>query len=396
MPICIFCQKPIGDKKAPEHILLNAFGGRATTSQIICAPCNNRFGGTIDRELAEQFVQVRNLFEMPSGTGSPAPAMKNMQAGDRRINISGSGEITLSNKKFNVEEIEEGKFSIQLEGHNLEQIEALIPHMAARTGITEQRLREQLAASTFTETQMPAGTIQLSLSYGGEVAFRAATKACMVLWAKHVGNQELLHSDFGAARNFVSNGDAKFLEERTFVDTRLIPEQARIQNAYGPLFNLIHVSSDPIGKVTGHFTAYNLIGFQIVLAERSNKPNTVSALVNNPLDPRIWSAEDLDTFESVRGWNQAPQIEMEKYEYRHSEMMKHYLKIADQRALQMLISEVFAEHGIKEDQAIPRELFQQISCELGTVLAHHALRVPLTKEVAPEIIARRFRCPPLS
>jgi HNH endonuclease len=395
MQVCIFCQKPIGDEKTKEHILLNAFGGKATTSQIICAPCNNQFGGTIDRELAEQFLYVRNLFEMVSGTGATAPSMRNLETENGRINISGSGETTLADKIFTVEEIEEGKFSIQLKGYNLDQIADLIPHMAARIGLTEARLREQIATSTFTETQMPAGTIFLSRSYGGEAVLRAATKACMVLWAKHVGNQELLQSSFNAARNFVSNGDANFLKERTFLDTRMIPEQARIQNAYGPLFNLIHVSSDPAGKVTGHFTAYNLIGFQVVLAEISNKPDTVATLVNNPLDPRIWATNGPETFESVRDWKETPQFDTEQYKNRHSEMMMHYRRIADERAVQRLINRVFSENGIEEGQAIPRELFEKITAELGTVLAHHAIGVPLTRPVAQDIIARRFRLPPL-
>src|ERR1700747_1977114 len=51
---CIFCDKALDGNTKPEHILLNALGGRKTTSKVICSDCNNRFGGTIDDALAKQ------------------------------------------------------------------------------------------------------------------------------------------------------------------------------------------------------------------------------------------------------------------------------------------------------------------------------------------------------
>jgi hypothetical protein len=60
---------------------------------------------------------------------------------------------------------------------------------------------------------------------------------------------------------------------------------------YGPLFNLIYVRSNEDGQVIGHFTLYNLLGWQFVLAESGGTPNRKIALISNPESPSRWSDE---------------------------------------------------------------------------------------------------------
>lgn len=78
---CIFCDSKLTPDTKPEHILLNALGGRKTTRRVICSTCNNDFGGTIDDALTEQVEVLRNLLQFESGTGKPPPMLKNLQAG---------------------------------------------------------------------------------------------------------------------------------------------------------------------------------------------------------------------------------------------------------------------------------------------------------------------------
>ncbi|UVO30394.1 HNH endonuclease [Bradyrhizobium arachidis] len=41
MPKCIFCQNELTQDTTPEHVLLNALGGRMTTKRAICSDHNN-------------------------------------------------------------------------------------------------------------------------------------------------------------------------------------------------------------------------------------------------------------------------------------------------------------------------------------------------------------------
>src|ERR1700730_10772144 len=72
--ICIFCDGELGPDTKPEHILLNALGGRKTTRRVICSKHNNDFGGGIDDALADQVGVLRNHLQLESGTGKPPPA----------------------------------------------------------------------------------------------------------------------------------------------------------------------------------------------------------------------------------------------------------------------------------------------------------------------------------
>jgi hypothetical protein len=71
---CIFCDSDLIPGTKPEHILLDALGGKKTTRRAICSGCNNMFGGTIDQALANQVQVLRNLLQFGSGTGRPPPS----------------------------------------------------------------------------------------------------------------------------------------------------------------------------------------------------------------------------------------------------------------------------------------------------------------------------------
>ena len=57
----------------------------------------------------------------------------------------------------------------------------------------------------------------------------------------------------------------------------------------------MHVQSDAAGCVVGHFTLYNLIAFQAVLAPVGGTPNSNVTLLSNAEKPAVWSKTvDLD------------------------------------------------------------------------------------------------------
>jgi HNH endonuclease len=68
--VCIFCAAELGPHTKPEHILLNALGGRKKTQRVICSKHNNDFGGDIDDALTTQVEVLRNHLQLESGTRS--------------------------------------------------------------------------------------------------------------------------------------------------------------------------------------------------------------------------------------------------------------------------------------------------------------------------------------
>lgn len=390
---CVFCHGPLNGRETSEHVLLNAFGGRVTTRKLSCAPCNNQFGNTIDRELAEQFAAVRNMFEMVSGDGKDAPSLRKVQAGDRKVNLLGNGEITLAEKPFTVEEIGDGQFRVQINLRSLEELEKVIPHIVARTGISEERLREQLSGAQFTDTQERPGTVNFRFSFGGEEVMRAVGKACFLLWARKLGNEQAHRSEYDEARSFICNGGEDFLRTRTFLDSRPLLLGEQVEARYGPLFNVLYVTSDASGRVIGHFTVYNLIGFQIVLAEAGAAPSETARLANNPLDPKTWSDKATEVPEITIAWLDERRDELEEYRLRFVRMMEAYRAIMTKRAHTRIIDRVFAGHGLPENEAIPLDLLNSIAREIGARIVHNAMGIPLTMPVSQKDVAKALKRP---
>jgi len=114
---CIFCPSKLDRTTNPEHILHAALGGRKTVSRAICSACNNRFGGGIDKVLVEQFTGIRNLLQLPSGTGAPPPMLKRVKAGRDTINIGRGGKIALVTKPFTIVNEANGTKRLQINGN---------------------------------------------------------------------------------------------------------------------------------------------------------------------------------------------------------------------------------------------------------------------------------------
>lgn len=385
---CIFCREPLQGRESWEHILLNAFGGKAKTKTLSCATCNNQFGGTIDRELAEQFTLVRNLFEMVSGDGRDAPSLYKVQAGNRKINLLGNGKVTLAGRPFTVEELGEGQFRVEINVQSFDELEAVIPHIVAKTGIAENRLREQLAGAQFTDTQVRPGIISHKYSLGGEDAMRAVAKACLLLWGRKLGNEEAQKPEYDEVRSFIRNGSADFLSARTFLDSRPLARADEVGKAYGPLFNFVGVTSDARGKVVGHFTVYNLLGFQVVLAEGGAAPCKAVSLANNPLDPKIWSDKADEVVSLDADWLEVPSFETDECRRRSVAMMESYYRIIGARAVGRIVDRVCASYGFEGDDPIPPEMLNPIHEEIAARVAHNIAGLPLTVPVSPEVIAR--------
>jgi hypothetical protein len=147
MATCIFCPAPLDKTTKPEHILHNGLGGRKITRRVICSTCNNKFGGGIDKVLTEQFSAIRTLLQLRSGTGGLPPMLKGIKAGNETINIVKGGRLKLVSKPFRITKDASGNTQLQVSGETLEQIESMVPHMAAALKMSEDRLRQLLSTT---------------------------------------------------------------------------------------------------------------------------------------------------------------------------------------------------------------------------------------------------------
>jgi hypothetical protein len=395
MALCLFCDSSLDKTTKPEHILLNALGGRKTTRYAICSAHNNDFGGTIDDALASQVIAIRNLLQLKSGSGDEAPALRKVQAGKSKINIKGNGRLELANKPFTIEKLSDDSWGVHLTVNSEEDVDRYIPHIAAQLGIPENRLREQIAHAQMSRISERPDPIGHQSSFGGPDAIRSMVKSALILWSTLVGNEDVRSTPYDRARHFVREGDEQFVRTRSNLDSRHHLDAAQMVNDFGPLFNLISVRSNESGQVIGHFTLYNLLGWQFVLAEEGGTPNRKIALISNPESPSRWSDEAAALFDIPFEWLMRPDYsdEMVRSNARMEAMLKHYVRSSQPRALSEIADECMASLSLAPDQALTPEQQIEFAKLLSYRLGLYVMSLPyvetLSSERAAEIVRKK-------
>lgn len=384
---CIFCDNVLDDTTKPEHILLNALGGRKTTRKIICSDCNNRFGGTIDDALSAQVPIIRNLLQFESGSGKSPPMLRSLQSGKDKINIKSDGRPELVAPPFSVTKRSDGSTEINILARSEDELRRILPHIAAQLDITEEQLAEQMAAAEAGIVEKRPDTIHHQISLGGPDALRSVVKSCLVLLATVAGNDALRADAFLASRDFVVNGSAQFNTNRICIDSREVPNAETLKRDYGSFYNLIYVRSDASGRVIGHFTLYNIISWQIVLAESGGPIEQKTGLVSNPLDPAVWSDRIADDVDIPFGWLDTKDrtYELERARERLITMAEHHQKRSLVAEIGRIVNDICAKHGVhNENDPIDPAKLKLIYAEATARLGAHAAGLPYKQKLSAE------------
>jgi hypothetical protein len=288
---CIFCENELTQGTAPEHVLLNALGGRMRTRTAICTEHNNAFGGTIDKALAAQVEVIRNHLQLQSGTKKPPPPLKNLLSGAEKISFGSDGAPRLQIAPFEIVELPGGRFDVKIAVRSEEELQRILPHLASKLNMPLDQVQQQVLAGSAAIVERRPDTVGHRLSFGGEDALRSIVKSCLVLLATKVGSDALKGSAFDAARNFVINGSELFCLNSIFMDSRELPCASAMVAEYDDIFNLICVKSDRAGRVIGHFALYNLVSWQAVLGVSG----AAAALISNPLNGK-WDCDVIERY----------------------------------------------------------------------------------------------------
>ncbi|TAL32267.1 MAG: HNH endonuclease [Phenylobacterium sp.] len=387
---CLFCDNKLDAATKPEHVLLNALGGRKTSKKLICSVCNNEFGGSIDAALANQVPLLRNLLQLYSGTGKPPPTIKGVKAGDEVVDFLPNGTADSRASPFRIIREDEG-IRLEVDVRSPEHLAEMIPHIAAQVKMPEDRVRQLLPDGEARAIQRRVGSMHGRFSFGGELAIRSMVKACLEITALAVGNDVTRSTPFDLARSFVNVGSETFVRERTHLDDRLLPNVAQLIELYGTAFNLVCVRSDEHGRVLGHFTLYNMLAWQVVLAEEGGPPNLQLALVSDPMNQANWSEEPSVIDDVSWAWLASPSHAdfATVMPQRVGAILKLANDIGTSRAIERIVGDVFERHGVSGDVVVEDEAMKEaILSEAIHRAAHLLLKVPLEQVVSQDELAR--------
>lgn len=376
---CIFCDNTLGPKTKPEHILLNALGGRKSTRQATCSKCNEHFGSTIDQAIAAQAATIRNLFQMPSGDGKTPPRVRKVDSVQGTVDLNPDGSVDLKKKPFVIEDLGDGRSGVNVHANSIEHLHKLVPQIAAATKMSEEQIWQQFEGVQATRVIAPAPEISVSLHFGGEDAFRSITKSCLALLATVVGSNLLKGDSFRAAREFVLQGGKDFMDSSVREDARFLPDEilGHLTKVYGPHFSFIYVGTNDAGRTIGYFGLYNVVYWRVVLAEAGAIPNLEIALASDPTNPATWSDKVAKDESLSFEWFDSPdnQDVMGATNKRLDAAMATYFEKGRTKETGRAVDEVFNKY-FKEGEVLQGERFTEMVRELSERVAHQVLKLP--------------------
>lgn len=297
MPKCIFCGTELVNE-SPEHVLLNAFGGRMTTTQVICTKCNHSFGEEMDKSFAEDFDVLRNALNCPCGDGSPPPTIRKIVRPDGTEIDLLPGFRPQSRSVVYLRTPSGDRTDLKIGVATLERLANHAGQFAKGVSLTRDAFVEALKKAQVTiRSEVIKDLPRFEFRVGGHAQTRSVTKSALILWAIRTSNLEVASGHFDRAIAFVKatqtgeqNVPADWIARFNFSPHPVLSNDP----TFGPeqLPHSIAVWSDEAGRVVGFYQLFGNIGYSIRLATSGGTPNVGIILQQNPITGE-WNRRNL-------------------------------------------------------------------------------------------------------
>ncbi|MBO6813567.1 MAG: hypothetical protein JJ891_01820 [Rhizobiaceae bacterium] len=367
LPLCILCKEPIPTRTKPEHILLNALGGRKTVSKIICPNCNHLMGIGPDNDLAESTKYIRNMCNMTCGDGDPAPQIRGHRGpSDLNLNLNPGMQIKAASKNALEISFEDDGVTVKIIAFSEQEAERLADAAARkiakwigiRNGDDIAKMKAEILENRRSHYE-PAPKIVGDIEFGKGEAVRSKAKACLVLLGHAMGNEHALSMKYDKIRSFVLDGKLSGYKPEDFVilDSRPLPEG--IPEKYGTHPNLVCVAGKEHGPVCGYFRLYGSIGWQLKLSCEPTGYEGVTCLVSNPFNPISWDVLHNDHSPLSSRWV-SKNLFAEEFDFgavttKLDEIVRYAGTVSKDLWLLNLVKQGLDEAGCKEGDVITEE-----------------------------------------
>lgn len=377
MPVCILCKSNLSVDTKPEHILLDALGGRKTTKNALCSKCNNEMGNTCDKDLAESVQAIRTMANLRSGSSKKVPVMKGIEAEGVKFDLHPASVPILNvSQPMKIASDKKGNTSVSIQAKDEAQFLQLIEGCIKQLGLNAEDA-ESLKKHAFenaTVESRPAPQVGIRMQMGAGRSVQAMAKACLVLLADTVGTDEVIGERYDNVRDFIINGVEK--QNIVKLDTRPLPN---LPLRFGTNPNIVWVGSDGNGNILGYYRLYGAVGWSCVLTHNSTLPSFTACLISNPYNQTDWACDASTSSFVEYEWvsdcwyieNPTPEASNESMQ----KIMQHAQAESRSNAISNAVDESLAFFNLKEEERLSKEWIWELSDRMARLM----LKLPSTK-----------------
>lgn len=381
MKNCVLCKTQLSESEKPEHILLDALGGRKTTRDVLCSICNNKMGAGPDKDLAESVASLRTIANLKSGSRKKAPSLLVKPESGEAYELSPEGTPTPKIRKpLDFGEDAAGNKTLSINARDEGQLEQLLEAAvsALRLPAEAKEAFKSIARNEAMVKSVPAAQFSGQIQFGTGRSQEAMAKACLVLWAELVGNAEVCLDRYDDIREFALNSTMPASENFTFgTDTREMPE---LPEGFGENANVIWVGSNDAGMVRGYFNLYGAVGWTFTLGEASPHRNQQTVLISDPMNQSHWVCgpkhAGVLNFDWVSTRPRYEDIDWSVAQTKVAALMAHGHQQMQDHAFLQIVQETFIEFGVEKGGYLPKEQIADFSKRLAHKFTHLIMKLP--------------------
>ncbi|MBM1314247.1 hypothetical protein JQU93_09315 [Sulfitobacter mediterraneus] len=384
---CILCKAELTLNEKPEHILLDALGGRATTKEVICSACNNEMGSGPDKDLAESVASLRTIANLKSGSRKKAPSLSVSPGNGDAYELHPTGNTTPKiQKALDLGQDEDGNPTLSISARDEQHLENLLEAAAKALAVPPEKhdAFKDMVRKDAVVKSTPAAAFSSQLALGSKKSLEAMAKACLVLWAKLIGNSEVCDTRYDEIRDFIRKSKQPTSEAKNFgTDTRPFSGSS---SRFGENANIVWVGSNDQGAVRGYFRLYGAVGWTFCLCEKSEFRNRSIVLISDPLDQSRWVCGEehghLLNYEWVGERPSYDEIDWDEPKRKFGLIMAHGHEQMLETAFDTIVRQSFDDFGIEEGASVPPDMIEKFSSRLAHKFAYLVTKQPYEEPYA--------------
>lgn len=267
-----------------EHVILSALGGRLSLGGVLCEPCNNRLGKTIDDPLAaalQPFTTLLNVRPDRTLRRSGGPTLRGaMTSEGESFNILGGGQPVLPKASVGVEDLAAGGRKVHIKAPSIEDAQRLLEHQLKRFKISPGQVSKAVESHSAKRVRdYPTLEIK-NLSIGGPEQFRSIAKSGLALLAGKTSMVDEHPLAFQEVAAFIGAGSGQpgVLVNHDYVNRPSVPTT----KTFGPFRHSITVVGEEGGFSAAFIVLYGHLRFSALLC-RASPAKTALHYIVDPL-----------------------------------------------------------------------------------------------------------------
>lgn len=376
---CLYCDDmfEIGNG-SEEHVILSALGGRKSSKNACCKTCNNTFGNTIDKSLADEFKFISLQLDIKTGRNKTAPKLKSFfSMNDSNFDLLHGGQYELSKSNVKFTELDENKKQVSIQARNQDELKKILKEIA------EKKIKidpNKLKGLELTETISHPPVAHVSLSIGREEHYRSIAKTMLTYLCTLTNPKNLRDKSFNDIVDYIKDGK-NIGTMRTTINPISKLNHIRLSNIS---HSLIIFASKELNTVIGIYELFGSVLFSCILANEW-KHKDVGMLYE--IDPVTIESKEIEIAidkvlikECLEQDHIFGDLHINHMKEGISNIVQTFLKRQNSNKITRHIEEVLEKYLPPEGEVITDEVHMQIARELAIRVVQDEYKIPSTRK----------------